>query len=293
MAMLLRRPRFKLIFIPTVLFAVVALHYIIQNQYQIRNTLSYATRPIWDAASGPKEIIPHYYAEGMNMNVLTCKLHGWKEREGKDQIKVMDSVLMSSELDLLEIRMNELDSVVDNFFIIESNTTFTGLPKDTYFANNRERFAKFEQKIVYQLLVRPRHYDHLTNKMSSLPGYPLRSGQSAWDVEAHTRDSMTRLLRSHIRDLPADKTLVLMSDIDEIPSSHTVELLKACDFGTSIHLQLRNFLYRCVFCIPILVQLLKRSPVLNGTWTFPAGVRACTFGASIRRTGIPRVATVS
>lgn len=62
---------------------------------------------------------------------------------------------MSSELDLLEIRMNELDSVVDNFFIIESNATFTGLPKDTYFANNRERFAKFENKIVYTLLVLP------------------------------------------------------------------------------------------------------------------------------------------
>jgi beta-1,4-mannosyl-glycoprotein beta-1,4-N-acetylglucosaminyltransferase len=58
---------------------------------------------------------------------------------------------MSTELDLLEIRMNELDAVVDRFFIIESNATFTGLPKETFFALNRQRFAKFEKKISYRL----------------------------------------------------------------------------------------------------------------------------------------------
>ncbi|KAG6831778.1 hypothetical protein H0H92_007930 [Tricholoma furcatifolium] len=119
--------------------------------YQIKNALSYATRPLWDSADGPKHIIPHYYAEGMTMDQRACQLHGWKEREARANIKIMDAVLMSSELDLLEIRMNELDSVVDNFFIIESNATFTGKPKEAYFAQNRERFSKFDKKIVYQL----------------------------------------------------------------------------------------------------------------------------------------------
>lgn len=228
MPTLFRRPRFTIILLVTALFSTVALYYIYENHYQIRNTLSYATRPLWDAADGPKEVIPHYYAEGMKMDSHACKLHGWKERKERDSIQVVDAILMSSELDLLEIRMNELDSVVDKFFIIESNATFTGLPKETFFAQNRSRFAKFEDKIVY----------------SFLPGFPLRAGQSAWDVEAYTRDSMTALLRSHFRELPGSTTkLVLMSDIDEIPSSHTVALLKACDFGLSIHLQLRNFLY--------------------------------------------------
>jgi beta-1,4-mannosyl-glycoprotein beta-1,4-N-acetylglucosaminyltransferase len=135
---------------------------------------------------------------------------------------------MSSELDLLEIRLNELDSVVDNFFIIESNTTFTGLPKPTYFADNKDRFAKFAHKIVYTFI----------------PGYPLTDGQTAWAVEASTRDAMTSSLKSHIREHSSDTTtLILMSDIDEIPASHTISLLKACDFGKSVHLQLRNYLY--------------------------------------------------
>ena len=85
------------------------------------------------------------------MDLHACQLHEWKQREDQENIQVLDAVLMSSELDLLEIRMNELDSVVDKFFIVESNATFTGLPKVTYFAQNRSRFFKFEEKIVYRL----------------------------------------------------------------------------------------------------------------------------------------------
>lgn len=70
---------------------------------------------------------------------------------------------------------------------------------------------------------------------------------------------MTTLLRSHIGGLPSGtQSVVLMSDIDEIPSQHTVELLKACDFGTSIHLQLRNFLYRLVFFFTILIHIITK-----------------------------------
>ena len=85
------------------------------------------------------------------MDDHTCKVHGWTTRHGKEGIRVIDAVLMSNELDLLEIRLNELDSVVDYFFIVESNATFTGLPKETFFRQNRSRFAKFEHKIVYSL----------------------------------------------------------------------------------------------------------------------------------------------
>ena len=81
----------------------------------------------------------------------------------------------------------------------------------------------------------------------SLPGYALRPGQSAWDVEAHTRNTMTMLIRSHISSFTAEtQSMVLMSDLDEMPARHTVDLLKNCDFGSSIHLQLRDYLYRYV-----------------------------------------------
>jgi beta-1,4-mannosyl-glycoprotein beta-1,4-N-acetylglucosaminyltransferase len=210
------------------------LYTILHNQYQLKNLLSYSTRPLWDHNSGPNDIIPHFYGEGLKMDDHTCKVHGWPARHGKANLKVLDAVLMSNELDLLEIRLNELDSVVDYFLIVESNATFTGLPKETYFGKNRTRFAKFEHKIVY----------------SFLPGYALRPGQSAWDVEAHTRNTMTMLIRSHISSFPSGtQTMVLMSDLDEVPTRHTVDLLKNCDFGSSIHLQLRDYLYSFEWCL--------------------------------------------
>lgn len=148
--MLFRRPKFILIFVPVLLFWSAVLYYAVENSYQLKNTLSYATRPLWDTDSGPQAVVPHYYAEGMEMDGNACGLHGWNPRP-ESTIKVLDAVLMSSELDLLEIRMNELDAVVDNFLIVESNATFTGLPKETHFSQNRARFAKFDHKIVYRL----------------------------------------------------------------------------------------------------------------------------------------------
>ncbi|CAA7259036.1 unnamed protein product [Cyclocybe aegerita] len=252
MALLIRRQKSKAILFISVLFLVVVVYAVIQNQYQLRNALSYATRPLWDTKDGPTQVIPHFYGEGMKMDAETCKLHGWTERKGKDNLKVLDAVLMSNELDLMEIRMNELDSVVDFFLIIESNATFTGLPKDTFFLNNRGRFAKFEKKIVYQLR----------------PGFPLQPGQSAWDVERGTRIAMSDLIQSQIATFPTNsRNLVIMSDLDELPSHHTIELLKTCDFGETLHLQLP----------------------MSGISVLRAGAQAFICGATVAFTAIPSI----
>ncbi|KAJ3879024.1 glycosyltransferase family 17 protein [Lentinula edodes] len=220
--------RYKTILVPVLVFTTFTFYYISQNHYQLKNTLSYATRPLWDKDDGPSNIVPHYFADGMVADENMCKLHNWKLRDNIKNTKVLDAILMSSELDLLEIRLNELDPVVDRFFIIESNSTFTGLPKETYFQNNRQRFEKFAKKISYRFLPGPSEHDET----------------KAWDVERDTRVAMNTFLRSHITEFPPDtQTLVMMSDLDEIPFAHSVMLLKGCDFGESIHLQMRNYLY--------------------------------------------------
>lgn len=89
--------------------------------YQIQNAISYASRPLWDKPDGPTMFITHYYTEGLQFNDATCNLHGWAPRVREPE--VWDAVIVSSEMDLLEIRMNELDGVVDKFFIVESNST--------------------------------------------------------------------------------------------------------------------------------------------------------------------------
>ncbi|KAG8774901.1 hypothetical protein FRC12_001771 [Ceratobasidium sp. 428] len=211
----------------------------IYYRYQLQNTLSYASRPLWDTPDGPKNLIPHFYAPGVEPSAAICKLHGYDVRADVEGGKeVWDAVLLSTELDLLEVRMNELDKVVDRFFVIESDRTFTGLPKPTYFkeALSTPRFSRFAPKITYAL--------H--------PGRTPKPGESPFAVEAEQRAAMTRLLSSSLpatgrspplASRPTPPPLVIMSDVDEIPAAHTIKLVKTCAFPRVLHLQLRNYVY--------------------------------------------------
>ena len=63
--------------------------------------------------------------------------------------KVFDCFTFFNELDLLEIRFNLLDEYVDHFVLVESNETFSGKMKPLYFMENKDRFAKWQDKIIH------------------------------------------------------------------------------------------------------------------------------------------------
>lgn len=112
---------------------------------------------------------------------------------------VYDCFTFFNELDLLEIRLNELNGVVDRFVIVESNRTFTNRPKAMIFAENRARFASFIDKIIYVPVT-----DHPPFK-------------TAWHYECHQRNAIARGLT----DI-ADNDRILIGDVDEIPSSQAI-----------------------------------------------------------------------
>lgn len=62
---------------------------------------------------------------------------------------VYDCTQIYNELDLLEIRLNILDEHVDWFVILEADETFSGKPKPLYFKENKERFKKWQHKIIH------------------------------------------------------------------------------------------------------------------------------------------------
>ena len=63
-------------------------------------------------------------------------------------MKIFDCFIFNHEIELLEMRMNILNDYVDKFVITEGDITFSGKPKESHFSNNRERFAKWEDKII-------------------------------------------------------------------------------------------------------------------------------------------------
>ncbi|KAI0359739.1 glycosyltransferase family 17 protein [Trametes cingulata] len=203
---------------------IFVLSYTVATSLRIRNFISYSTRPLWDKPLGPHTTLSHYYAEGVKFDAHLCGLHGWGLRASPPE--VWDAVLFSSELDLLEIRMHELAPVVSKFFVVEADRTFTGRPKNLTFADHAERFAPFADKLVH----------------SVFHGRVLEPGESPFVNEAAQRNHMNDLLRSQMSG-DAEPPLVIFSDVDEIPSAHTIKLLQACEAPNPIHLQMREYLY--------------------------------------------------
>lgn len=58
-----------------------------------------------------------------------------------------------NELDLLEIKCRTLAGIVDAHVVVEARTTFTGLPKPLYFAENAARFSEF--RIIHAVVDLP------------------------------------------------------------------------------------------------------------------------------------------
>ncbi|CAJ2634719.1 beta-mannosyl-glycoprotein 4-beta-n-acetylglucosaminyltransferase-like protein [Trifolium pratense] len=190
--------------------------------------VTYFFRPLWDNPPAPFRSIPHFYAENVSMDHL-CRLHGWSLRS--QPRRIFDAVIFSNELDLLEIRWHELYPYVSKFVILESNTTFTGIPKPLFFAVSKERFAFAEEKVVHALF----------------PGRVAVQGsnEDPFVLESRQRGAMNTLIR---RAGISDGDILLMSDTDEIPSPHTLKLLQWCDgIPPIMHLELRNYMYSFEF----------------------------------------------
>ena len=104
-----------------------------------------------------------------------------------------DCFTFFNELELLQIRLAELSSVVDVFVIAEAPWTFQGQAKPLFFGENRARFKPYLSRI-----------QHI---VSDAP--PVVTDQ--WSRELHQRNSLKRGLLEASGD-----DFVVISDADEI-----------------------------------------------------------------------------
>lgn len=206
-----------------VLFIVIPVGFV--GIYFHGQKVTYFLRPLWQSPPKPFVHIPHYYHENISMASL-CKLHGWEVRDYPR--KVYDAVLFNNEVDMLKIRWKELHPYITQFVLLETNSTFTSIPKPHYFAINREKFDFIETRLTYGTI-----------------GGRFRKGENPFIEEAYQRVALDHLLR--IAGIE-DGDLLIMSDVDEIPSAHTIDLLRWCDGPPPvIHLNLNNYLYSFEF----------------------------------------------
>ncbi len=118
---------------------------------------------------------------------------------------IWDCFIFNCELDILEIRLNVLDSIVDKFVLVECEKTHTNLDKPLYFEENKERFKQFEDKII-----------HIIIKKEELPQY-----KSSWSYENFQRNSIAKVIEQ------ADNNdIIILSDVDEIPNPKVIMACK-------------------------------------------------------------------
>ncbi|GAA6051828.1 hypothetical protein JCM3770_005486 [Rhodotorula araucariae] len=193
-----------------------------------RGYLAYSTRPLWDKDGAPSLVVPHYHADHVPP-ANQCSVHSWHPRPQLPD--VWDATIFSTELDLLLVRLDELSPVVSRFFLVESDRTFTGLAKPRILSSALEKDPRFEPYLA-KITYRP------------FTGAPLAKGESPFEQEIALRQAMTDLLRAEYPADPATPAPVMIfSDVDELPSRKTAQLLQACDFGSPLHLGMKSYLY--------------------------------------------------
>lgn len=120
---------------------------------------------------------------------------------------LVDVISFNGELDVLEIRLNVLSDVVDEFIICESDETFTGHKKPLYYEENKERYRKWWPKIRTFHMSKPD--EELLILAAKSPGVP--QDLHWWVREFCQKESMRRAL-THLQD----DDIVYIGDADEI-----------------------------------------------------------------------------
>jgi beta-1,4-mannosyl-glycoprotein beta-1,4-N-acetylglucosaminyltransferase len=153
---------------------------------------------------------------------------------------MFDCCMINNELDLLEIRFNTLDSVVEKFVVVEAQKTHSGVDKELYLSKpdgsldykKLKRFEKFIPKLVVLLA-----------SSGDVNGH----GWLAWGNENNQRNSILNVLEQH---QPSDG-LLFISDVDEIP--HPQKMLDAKNIclaseGNPVALKMYYSMYYMNYC---------------------------------------------
>lgn len=138
-----------------------------------------------------------------------------------------DCFIFYNELDLLEIRLNELSNVVDYHVLVEGTKTFQGSNKKLFYDENKSRFSDYEDKIIHVVV----------------DDYPERVQDNPWEREFYTRNAILDGLES-----ADDDDQVLIADVDEIPKRRTLAKIDPDDESLFLF-ALRPFYYYLNMCV--------------------------------------------
>jgi beta-1,4-mannosyl-glycoprotein beta-1,4-N-acetylglucosaminyltransferase len=141
-------------------------------------------------------------------------------------MKVYTAFNFFNELDMLELRLEVMNSAVDYFVICESTKTHSGKPKPLYYQENKRRYSKFKNKIIHYVIKdTPQTYNDLENlepedsihnsvinnvkNMEWVPKNEMHFVRDGYEKECQKRG----IALGH----PKGDDIMVVGDLDEIP----------------------------------------------------------------------------
>ena len=148
---------------------------------------------------------------------------------------LIDAFLFFNEAELVELRIKYLDKMVDYFVIVEANITHQGKKKGWNFPKILESNLKeFSEKIQYhQLDINP---EKIKNEESWIID----------DIKGDDAHKIDNFQRNYIKtacEKFSNEDILIISDIDEIPSKKKLEFIMSCDFNKIAPVVLEQHLF--------------------------------------------------
>jgi len=148
---------------------------------------------------------------------------------------LIDSFLFFNEAELVELRIKYLEKIVDYFVVVEADITHQGKKKDWNFPhilkNNLKQFSK---KIQYhQINIDP---EKIKNEESFI--IDDIKGDEAWRNENFQRNYIKEACKNF-----SNEDILIISDVDEIPSKEKLKFIKSCDFKKIAPIAFEQYLF--------------------------------------------------
>ena len=167
---------------------------------------------------------------------------------------LIDSFLYFNESELVELRIKYLNNIVDYFVVVEANITHQGKKKDWNFPRLLEgRLRDFSNKIQYHKL----HID--LEKIKNEESWIIDDvkGDDAWRIENFQRNYIKNACKNF-----SNEDILIISDVDEIPSKNKLKFLKSSDFSKIAPVALEQHLFH-IDCNFVRLQSWRGSIVTN------------------------------
>lgn len=135
-------------------------------------------------------------------------------------MKIYDCFTFFNELDVLEIRLNELNDIVDYFVLIEATKTWQNSSKPLYYLDNIQRFEKFSKKII-----------HVQVPDEVFVNNAWANEEASWNA-----------IGSALNLLANEDDLIMISALDEIPSYQSI-LSVSKNYSSPVAIDMPLFYY--------------------------------------------------